>query len=92
MKLKIDRVRYHRNGCMGAGFDLVEFRYRLQGERRERRLVAAVFEEAGNCAVIEPANLLNKWRGDDFEPALRAAIATAHRENKDVFSRDGADN
>lgn len=91
MKLKIDRVRYHRNGSMGAGFHVLEFRWRQRGERRERRFVATVFDEAAHCAVLEPSNLLNRWRGDDFESALRAAIAAAGNDAA-TFDRDGSDN
>lgn len=91
MKLKIDLARYHRNGIMGQGFTAVAFRWRMQGERKERRFVATVFEETGACAVIEPDNLHNRWRGDDFEPFLRAAIATVEKSGE-LYERDGSDN
>lgn len=91
MKLKIDRVRFHRNGCFGLGFSLVEFRHRPRGERRDRRFLATVFEETGACAVVTPDNPLNRWRGDHFEDALRAAIAQADASGE-LFDHSGADN
>jgi hypothetical protein len=91
MKLKIDRIRFHRNGCCGAPFHLVEFRARVKGDRRDRRFLATVFEESGVCAVVQPDNPLNRWRGDHFEDALRAAIA-ARAEDESVYSYVGTDN
>lgn len=82
MRIQPDRIRYQRNGVHGAPFHAVAFRY------GKRHLVAAVFEESGFCAVIEPANPRNAWRGDDFEPPLRAAIATADRSGESYDCSD----
>ena len=69
------RITYHRNGCTGKGFHVVQFTWDNYGE--PVRLFGIVFAEPGHCAVIyadrEPQT--SDWRGDQFEPALRAAIA-----------------
>lgn len=40
---KVGRVRFHRNGIMGAGFFTVEFLWRDEGERCDRRMLGTVF-------------------------------------------------
>lgn len=83
-KVQVKEVSYHRNGISGAGFHAVLFDW--QDGKQLRRMVASVFDQAGNCAVYEVAALGegniafaggNSWRGDEFEPALRAAIKAA---------------
>lgn len=82
MKLKITKIDYHRNGVAGNGFHVVLFTW------RNRNMVATVFEGAGNCAVLDMYETAmghleypeNRWRGDDFEPQLRAAIAASYPE------------
>jgi len=61
--------RYHRNGVSGEGFWVLSFRH------FGRRLQAVVFEAKGHCAVTS-GSISECWRGDDFEPALRAKIAS----------------
>ncbi|MEA3044602.1 MAG: hypothetical protein QOH47_2440 [Sphingomonadales bacterium] len=60
------------------------------GKTFDGALVAAVFEGAGRVAVLDAGLALesvefsvNSWRGDDFEPALRAAIAI-YEEGRDA--------
>lgn len=83
MKLKIERIEYHRNGISGAGFHVVTF-IMTEG-RQKQNMVAFVFEEPSYCAVIDrdllAKNIIgmfdspgNAWRGDNFEPQLRKAI------------------
>lgn len=80
MKLKIIQTDRHRNGVAGTPFEVVLFKV----AREQGRKVAILFDEPGNCAVLD-VNLLaagdiafgsNSWRGDEYEPALRAAIGT----------------
>lgn len=82
------RVRYHRNGCHGKGFYLIEFEDHKQRARAHRLLgiVEAVDEGSGFYAVISPEQLSQRWRGDYFENELRAAIKAAGDE---AFSREG---
>jgi hypothetical protein len=79
MKLKITHIAHHRNGVGGAPFDVVLFKDRgSQGTRK----VAILFEEPAHCAVLDIDKLAagdvtfgsNSWRGDDYEPGLRAAV------------------
>lgn len=66
--LFVSRVRYHRNGVAGNGFYAVDCRL------AKRRFVAAVFPTRGHVAVLTPGDVTARWRGDDFEDALRQAI------------------
>lgn len=81
MKLnRIISVAHHRNGVGGAPFDLALFTER--GDRRSRK-VAVLFGPPGCCAVLDVDKLANgdiafgsnSWRGDEYEPPLRQAIA-----------------
>jgi hypothetical protein len=62
---------YHRNGVAGEGFHACSFHFR--DGTRLIPLRAIVFEANGCVAVISD-NLVQRWRGDDFESALREAI------------------
>jgi hypothetical protein len=75
MKIEVQEVASHRNGCTGEPFHAV--RFTAEGEA----LVALVFAGAGQVAVIDPARAVetvafaaNSWRGDWYEPALRVAV------------------
>jgi hypothetical protein len=79
--MKIVKVAHHRNGVTGNSFHVVLF-YHVE-EHKSQRMVAIVFEEPGNCAVLNTALLCdtacvgfgeNSYRGDTFEAELRAAI------------------
>ena len=92
MKLKITKLDYHRNGVAGNGFHVVLFKWR-DGDGVRRQMVATVFSEPGSLAVLDIGETAagnidfamgNSWRGDDFEPELRAAIATARGANTAV--------
>lgn len=63
---------YHRNGVSGEGFYACSFHFR-DGSCLVP-LWAIVFGASGHVAVISD-NLVQRWRGDDFEGALRQAIA-----------------
>ena len=81
MVRRVHAVEYHRNGCGGVGFYLVRF---AGYSRAARAMVAIVFVSSpdgvadprcdGHCAVLNLAEG-DKWRGDLYEPELRAAIA-----------------
>ena len=89
---KVLQVAYHRNGICGAPFHAILFQtdhqVQVNGVDRDATFLATVFEEPDHCAVI-CVDLLegcgvtftnNSWRGDHFEPELRAAIAAYHKE------------
>jgi len=84
--LKNHRVRirlidqaHHRNGICGAPFNVFLFD---DVEDENTRKVAILFENPWHCAVLDIAKLArgdiafgsNSYRGDHFEPALRALI------------------
>jgi len=80
MKLKITSIAHHRNGVAGQPFEVILFKeYGLGGSRK----VGIVFDEPHYCAVLDVPKLAaadiafgsNSWRGDDYEPYLRYAIA-----------------
>jgi len=77
-------ISYHRNGICGNGFHVVRFGWYDADEKAHRTMVATVFAEPGNCAVLDldetaRGNIAfakgNSWRGDEFEPTLRELIA-----------------
>jgi len=82
MKLSNINVDYHRNGIGGEGFHVATFD--AQDGDKHHRMVGVVFD--GRCAILD-IDLLsenniefamgNSWRGDRFEPELRAAIKQA---------------
>ena len=80
MKLKNIRVEHHRNGVGGEGFHVCHFNH---PERNHPPMVAILFDQPGQCAVLDISLLSqgvigdpNKWRGtDDFERDLRAAVS-----------------
>jgi hypothetical protein len=80
MKLTIHEIAFHRNGICGAPFRVVLFKdHGPEGSRK----VGIVFEQESHCAVLDVGKLAAgdiafRWRGDQFEPALRKAIATAN--------------
>lgn len=80
--LKTIAIAYHRNGVAGNGFHVVLFTWGRG--KAARQMVATVFEEQGNIAVLDTMETAtgniafamgNSWRGDDFEPFVREAIA-----------------
>lgn len=73
----IEEVASHRNGCFGEPFHAV--RFWADGEI----MVGIVFEGERQCAVLNAQRAaetvefgVNSYRGDVYEPALRAAIAS----------------
>jgi hypothetical protein len=78
MKLNILNIAYHRNGIGGAPFSVVLF------HDEETRKVALLFDQEAHCAVLDVAKLAegdiafgsNSWRGDQYEPLLRAETKT----------------
>lgn len=78
MQLRIENIQRHRNGICGAPFHVLIFR-----DPDEGRMVGIVFDEVHHVAVFHLGKLAagniafgdNSWRGDRYEPFLRAAIA-----------------
>ena len=70
------QVQYHRNGVSGEGFHLCEFL--LAEGRYLKPLRAVVFSERGQVAVMSD-DFRERWRGDEFEDALREAIAAVEK-------------
>ena len=79
MNLKIIAFAHHRNGIGGAPFAVILFE---DAEAEGSRKVAILFEQDGQCAVLDVDKLAqgdiafgsNSWRGDHFEQSLRKAI------------------
>ena len=78
MTIHIENIQCHRNGISGAPFHVMIFR-----DPGEGRMVGIVFDEPHHVAVFNLDKLANgdiafgsnSWRGDQYEPALRRAIA-----------------
>jgi hypothetical protein len=77
MKLLINTIQHHRNGVSGAPFHALIFR-----DPDEGRMLGIVFEQEAHVAVFNLDKLalgniafgVNSWRGDRYEPFLRAAV------------------
>jgi hypothetical protein len=78
-EIRVRSVNYHRNGISGAGFYVVLF----DEIDFSRSMLAIVFGEPGHVAVLDRNDVASgelslrrgaAWRGDVFEPQLRAAI------------------
>ena len=82
MKITIHNLDHHRNGICGAPFDIFLFE---DSESRGKQKIAILFEAEYHCAVLDIAQLAkgdiafgsNSWRGDKYEPHLRAALANS---------------
>ena len=80
MKIRIEQIESHRNGISGAPFHALIFQDEDQG-----RMLGIVFEEKYHVAVfnlelLAQGNIafgINSWRGDQYEPYLRTAIAAS---------------
>lgn len=78
-KIKIVEESRHRNGVCGEPFDAVLF-----DDDEEGRMLAILFEDPSQCAVLNVARLTmpeygvrmgrNAWRGDHYSQTLRAEI------------------
>lgn len=66
-----DDAGHQRNGVAGEPFFVIKFTPRE--ETTSGRATAIVFEKSGHVAVITD-DLTEHWRGDRFEPELRAFI------------------
>lgn len=97
--MKIHRIidiDYHRNGICGAPFHVILFEDK--GEEASRK-VGIVFDSPYHVAVLDVAKLAegtitfghNSWRGDVFEPELRAAITDRNRQIEDFYSTESKD-
>ena len=77
MQITQIKIAYHRNGICGAPFHVALF---CDGESHK---LAILFDAKDHCAVLDITKLAagdiafgsNSWRGDEYEPLLRRAIA-----------------
>ena len=82
MKITIQNLAHHRNGIGGAPFDVFLFE---DPKSKGGQKLGILFEAESHCAVLDIALLAagdiafgsNSWRGDTFEPHLRAALANS---------------
>jgi hypothetical protein len=83
MKIKIKKIAYHRNGICGNGFYVVLFRRKERGDRL-RNMVATVFEEQSNVAVLD----VDETKADLQMVIHGAAIITSrHSERQSSIMR-----
>ncbi len=83
MKLTFEQIKYHRNGVCGAPFHVIRFTDAAEGN-----MLGIVFESPHHVAVFNRDKLAtgdigfgsNSWRGDRYEPHLRAAIKSLEAE------------
>jgi hypothetical protein len=88
MKSNIIAIDRHRNGICGEPFDVILFEDK-EDEKISRK-VAVLFEAKSHCAVLDIDKLVagdiafgsNSWRGDNYEPHLRTAVAAFHLANR----------
>lgn len=76
------QVRFHRNGISGEGFHLCRFVYLLGAQAVDMQ--AIVFETKGQVAVTSE-HINARWRGDEFEPAIREAIARVEQTQPETI-------
>lgn len=72
-EIRVSKVERHLNGETGEPFHTVAFRSEA-GD-----LVGVVFGDTKYIAILDPHFPSLRFRGDDFEPVLRLAIAKHRR-------------
>jgi len=70
-------TRYPRNGVADEGFNLCRFAWGRGKNAVD--LQAIVFSAPGRVAVTSSA-ITDRWRGDDFEEAIRAHLADSETD------------
>lgn len=70
LHLRVAAASYHRNGSFGAGYHTVHL---LHGAHVLRCIV---FEQREHVAILDEDG--ESYRCEDYEPALRAFIASPH--------------
>ena len=86
---KVLSADHHRNGVCGAPFQAVVFDGGPDGHGGRRRMFAVLFDGPGTVAVFDLDKLAegnvafgdNSWRGDAFEPELRALFPDDEEES-----------
>ena len=83
-KIEVLECEYHRNGIGGEGFYAIRFRWLNREDSPPCVMLAVLFDEPGQCAVIDPTMAAgdegtvrfgtNSWRGDTFEDQLREHV------------------
>ncbi len=99
-RIKVRAIGHHRNGVSGAPFHAVLFDAddKTAHPDDQGRKVGIVFEQDSHCAVLDIAKLAagdiafgsNSWRGDEYEPHLRKAVAKWTRSIEAGFRRKEA--
>jgi hypothetical protein len=87
MNIKIDGIEFQRNGIGGQPFYQVFFRYSEKG-MEERKLIGVLTGNKTYCFVIDPSDIQNHWRGDNFERELRDAIINHYAKKHDCSYAD----
>jgi hypothetical protein len=93
LRIRPKSIAYHRNGIGGAPFHVIVFDWQDDKTTESGKdFMAVVFEEKWHAAMFDIVKLSdgdiefgsNSWRGDNYEPQLRAAI----RDYRDRAHRD----
>ena len=98
MNIKVDGIDFQRNGISGEGFYQVFFRYSDKGIP-ERKLIGVITGDKTYCFVIDPSDIENHWRGDNFESDLRKSIVNhyakkygrSYEEEREIMNRESKD-
>ena len=90
LRIEVEDVSHHRNGVGGESFDVVTFSAMVDTTHDQIEVwqgapvtlarepfVAVVFDASGVLSVLWLKDPHRPWRGDAFEPHLRAAIKYA---------------
>lgn len=84
VRVVISDADYQRNGISGVGFWQFTL---MHGDRPEQPLIAVLFTDDDDCycAVINPADMADHWRGDVFKPYLKEWVEAS----RDTFFQWG---
>lgn len=95
LQIKPKMLRYHRNGISGIGFYALSFEWRDIQSKESGKDFIATFEVdvedqhmiIESCRVINPKDIMNCWRGDNFADAIQKKFAElGHKYSKpDVY-------
>jgi hypothetical protein len=83
----VTSIHGHRNGVGGKSFYAIHFT--LSGEDEpyyNGDCIAIVTDDADECYVVKPSDPETKYRGDNFEPLMRAYIAKYEAEETEKWA------
>lgn len=78
------KARFHRNGISGHSFYVCRFDCHTGPASEWEPMTAIVFDAEGHVAVTADNHPDTKWRGDEFEPAMREAIRLQIKNQPDL--------